>query len=87
MSPAELLLPRNPLVVAGTHFAPRELVTVTFGSQVRRVRTTALGSFRAGFAGAPYDRCSGFQIVAAGARGDRAVFLRPRPMCAPLSSP
>jgi hypothetical protein len=77
----------SPFVVAGVNFAPHELVTVTFGSHVRRVRVTALGTFRAGFADVAYDRCTGFQIVAAGARGDRAVLVRARPMCAPLSSP
>src|SRR5436190_22488723 len=75
------------LVVTGTHFAPRELVTVTFGPEVRHVRTTALGSFRAGFDGVAYDRCSGMRIAAAGVRGDRAVLLRARALCAPLSSP
>jgi hypothetical protein len=77
----------TPLVVAGTRFVPHELVTVTLGSAVRRVRVTALGSFRAGFAGVPYDRCSGLQIVATGARGDRAILVRARALCAPLSTP
>jgi len=77
----------SPLVVAGTHFTPHELVTVTFGSKVRRVRATALGSFRAGFGAVASDRCSGFQVIATGARGDRAMLLRPRPLCAPASSP
>ena len=77
----------SPLVVAGTRFVPRELVTVTIGSQVRRVRVTALGSFRAGFPGVTYDRCTGFQVVATGARGDRAMLVRARAMCAPESTP
>jgi hypothetical protein len=77
----------SPLVVAGTRFVPHELVTLTLGSEVRRVRVTALGGFRAGFAGVPYDRCSGIQIVAVGARGDRAVLVRARALCAPLSTP
>ena len=77
----------SPLVVTGAHFMPHELVTVTFASQVRRVRATALGSFRAGFGAVAYDRCSGFQIIATGARGDRAMLVRPRPLCAPASSP
>ncbi len=86
-SPRLSIATSSPLVVAGTRFVPHELVTVTFGSQVRRVRVTALGRFRAGFAGVAYDRCSGFQIVAAGARGDRAVLVRARAMCAPASTP
>jgi hypothetical protein len=77
----------SPLVVAGTRFVPHELVTVTLGSQVRRVRVTALGSFRAGFAGVAYDRCSGLQVTAAGARGDRAMLVRARALCAPAASP
>jgi hypothetical protein len=77
----------SPLVVAGTHFMPRETVKVTLGSEVRQVRVSALGNFRAGFAGVTYDRCSGVRIVATGARGDRAVLFGARPMCAPASSP
>jgi hypothetical protein len=76
----------SPLVVAGARFVPHELVTVTLGSQVRRVRVTALGGFRAGFPGVTYDRCSSFMVVASGARGDHAVLVRPRPLCAPASS-
>jgi hypothetical protein len=85
-SPRLTIATSSPLVVAGTRFVPHELVTVTLGSQVRRVRATALGTFRAGFASAAYDPCTGLRIVAAGARGDRALLVRARAMCAPASS-
>src|SRR5437763_746819 len=73
----------SPLVVAGSHFAAREYVTVTFEQTTRHARATPFGNFRATFTGVTSDRCSGYRSVAAGAGGNRAVLVQSRVMCAP----
>jgi len=84
-APRIVLVKSSPLVVAGSHFKPRERVTVTLGQTTRQVRATTLGSFQASFGGIVLDRCSAWSVAAVGALGDRAVLLRPRAMCAPAS--
>ena len=75
----------TPLVVRGTAFVPREVVTVTAPTGRIQVRTTATGSFVASFRGTP--RCSsGGVVVAVGARGERVLLRLPLTMCAPAMS-
>ena len=85
-APRLVIAKSSPLVVSGLHFKAGERVTVSFGQSTRQVRTTRLGRFQVSFAGAALDRCSGWRITAAGARGDRALLVQSRVMCAPAST-
>jgi hypothetical protein len=85
-APRLVIAKRSPLVVSGLHFKAGERVTVRFGQSTLRVRATKLGRFQVSFAGVALDRCSGWRIAAVGARGDRALLVRARVMCAPASS-
>jgi hypothetical protein len=84
-APRLVIAKSSPLVVSGSHFKAGERVTVSFGRSTRRVRATRLGSFQASFAGVAFDRCSGWRIAAVGARGDRALLVQSRVLCAPAS--
>lgn len=85
-APRLVIAKSSPLVVSGSHFKAGERVTVSFGQNTRRVRTTKLGRFQVSFAGLALDRCSGWRITAAGARGDRALLVQSRVKCAPAST-
>ena len=81
-TPSLRLVDFTPLVVRGTAFVPRELVTVTAPTGRVQVRTTATGAFVASFGGTP--RCSsGGVVVARGAHGERVLLRLPLTMCAP----
>jgi hypothetical protein len=80
----------DPAIVDGTGFKPRSRVRVTFvGAQtfVRRPVTNSLGAFTATFP-TVVDRCSGFSVTAS-QPGRATVVLanRPKPECAPASTP
>ena len=83
--PALRLLDRQPLVVRGKSFLPRELVRVTVTSDgqrsVKRIRAGAAGGFTAVFVTVVVDRCSGVLAVAAGSRGSQARLKLPQPAC------
>jgi hypothetical protein len=85
--PALRLLDRQPLVLRGSSFLPRELVRVTVTTEgqrtMKRFRATATGTFTANFVPAQLDRCSGALVVAAGLRGSEARLKVPQPACAP----
>lgn len=73
--------------VRGTHFAPHELVRVTFLGPApriqRRVRTTAKGAFTTSLPTA-YDPCNeSLTITARGATGDDARLKLPQRACPP----
>jgi hypothetical protein len=78
----------QPLVLVGTRFRPSERVMIRVFSAgsptvVRRVRTTARGTFRVMLAGATIDRCNGPSIVVTGAGGRVAKVRLPLPLCPP----
>jgi hypothetical protein len=85
--PALRLLDRQPLVLRGRSFLPRELVkvTVTTDAQrsVKRLRATSTGMFTANFVAVELDRCSGMLVVATGSRGSQARLKMPQPACPP----
>ena len=74
-----------PFSVRGAHFQPREHVRVTLESPTAsavQLRATEAGTFVAVFPRVTVERCDGFVVRAAGAKGSHAL-LRPRPlMCA-----
>jgi hypothetical protein len=74
-----------PFSVRGAHFQPREHVRVTLESPTAdtvQIRATDAGTFVAVFSRVTVERCDGFVVRAAGAKGSHAL-LRPRPlMCA-----
>jgi hypothetical protein len=74
-----------PFSVRGAHFEPREHVRVTLESPTAntvQIRATDAGTFVAVFPRVTVERCNGFVVRAAGAKGSHAL-LRPRPlMCA-----
>ena len=77
-----------PVGIGGAGFHASEHVRVTLvassGNYARRVVATRSGRFVVTFSGIPVDRCSGFQVIAVGNHGSRAVFKRPPlPACAP----
>src|SRR5262245_60699960 len=81
-TPSLRLVDFTPLVVRGTAFVPREVVTVTAPTGRITVRTSATGAFVASFGGAP--RCSsGGVVVARSAHGERVMLRLPVTMCAP----
>jgi hypothetical protein len=73
--------------VRGAHFVPSERIQVTVyaGSAklARLVRASSTGAFTAGLGSiADKDRCgASISVVAAGPRGDRAVYKLPRLDC------
>jgi hypothetical protein len=78
----------QPLVLVGTQFRPRERVVIRVfetasPTVVRRVRTTARGTFRVALAAAAIDRCNGLTIVVTGAGGRVAKARLPLPFCPP----
>jgi hypothetical protein len=85
--PALRLLDRQPLVLRGSSFLPRELVRVTVTTEgqrtMKRIRATATGTFTANFVPVELDRCSGALVVAAGLRGSQARLKVAQPACAP----
>ena len=85
--PALRLLERQPLVLRGKSFLPRELVRVTVTADgqrsVRRIRASTTGVFTASFISVVLDRCGGVLAVAAGARGSQARLKLPQPACPP----
>jgi hypothetical protein len=69
-------------VVRGSHFKPRERVTVRLvadGVRQRRSRTDSLGSFKADFGSLHIRRCEAFQLTAVGSAGDRATLKHLQP--------
>ena len=74
-----------PFSVRGAHFQPLEHVRVTLESPTAnavQLRATEAGTFVAVFPRVTVERCDGFVVRAAGAKGSHAL-LRPRPlMCA-----
>jgi hypothetical protein len=90
-APVVSIVSRQPLTVAGAHFAPREWVRVTASSdglRTLRVRADRRGSFRVTFADAPaVGRCGGLAIRAVGARGAVAGTKLPLSVCLPIASP
>jgi hypothetical protein len=85
--PALRLLDRQPLVLRGKSFLPRELVKVTVATDaqrsVKRLRATSTGTFTATFVAVELDRCSGMLVVATGSRGSQARLKMPQPACPP----
>ena len=86
------LLQRQPIVLAGTSFLPRERVrvslTVDGATRARAVVASARGSFTVTFASGPADRCAALVVRAAGTRGSRALLKVPQPACPPsLATP
>jgi hypothetical protein len=74
----------QPLVIAGSHFASRERVTITVHARqpyLRRVVTRTDGSFTANFGVVSTARCAGLRADAVGATGDRASLRIPRQAC------
>jgi hypothetical protein len=65
----------TPVEVIGTGFKVREKVRVTFSATqvwTKTVRATRAGRFDIVFADAHPDRCSGYSVIAHGARGSTA---------------
>jgi hypothetical protein len=87
-SPPRLTLAaRTPtLVVRGTGFRARELVTVTAATVVAHVRATRLGAFTLD-TGVTLSRCSGVIVRAVGAHGTIAWLKLPQPACMPAKTP
>jgi hypothetical protein len=85
--PVLRLLDRQPVVLRGRIFLPRELVKVTVTAEgqksVKRIRATATGAFTANFLSVDLDRCSGMLVVATGLRGSQAKLKVPQPACPP----
>jgi hypothetical protein len=83
--PALRLLDRQPLVLRGKSFLPRELVRVTVTTDgqrsVKRIRASVTGVFTATFPAVALDRCEGVLAVAAGLRGSQARLKLPAPAC------
>jgi hypothetical protein len=80
----------NPLVVSGTGFRAAERVTVivrTSALYVRRVTAGAQGGFTARFDGVHYAPCVPYRVTATGAKGSRAVYVGPRPVCVNREGP
>jgi len=74
----------QPLTLVGAHFAAREHVTVIVHARqpyLRRVVTSADGSFSASFGVVAAARCAGLTADAVGTAGDRASLRIPRQAC------
>jgi hypothetical protein len=83
-APVLRLAQARPLLIAGSHFAPRERVTVTVHARqpfLRRVITRADGSFSVSFGTAAAAPCGALMADAVGAVGDRASLRIPRQAC------
>jgi hypothetical protein len=91
--PTLRLLDRQPVTVRGVGFRHRERmrVTVVAGrAYLRTVRTSAVGTFTARFAGVSFsfDRCgNGWTVTARGTGGDSATLTLPQPECPPQWGP
>jgi hypothetical protein len=85
-SPALRLVDRQPLVLRGTGFKPRERVRVTVSADgdgaTRRLRAGARGVFSASFAPMALHRCDALFASAVGASGSSAK-LKAQPQCPP----
>jgi hypothetical protein len=83
--PTLRLVARDPITVAGAHFRPRAVVTVTIYSDpavTRAARTTRAGTFRLSFGRVEIGPCGGAaQVQAVGARGQTAAVAIPRGSC------
>jgi hypothetical protein len=84
--PSLSIVGRSPLVVAGAHFRPGELVTVTAATTVRRA-VARNGSFRLVLGDVRFGRCAGVRIEAVGSLGSLVVSKIPRPACMPAPQP
>jgi len=77
----------EPLVVAVAHFKPRERVRITVDppGTVRRIVVRRDGTLSVSFPTIPVDRCSGLNLYAVGATGQRAEWQLKLPMkaCSP----
>ena len=87
---AKLTVPdTTPLIVRGTHFAPRELVTVTATFRSRhekRVRASSTGTFKVRFRFSIAD-CAKLGVSARGDHGSRAVYKSSNEECGTLVAP
>src|SRR5438105_12928308 len=76
-TPALKVVRLAPFTARGVHFRAHERVklVLTTGSDrlVRRVVADRLGAFRAKFAAAAIDRCSGYVLIARGADGSHTA--------------
>lgn len=86
-APARSALPRlrltslSPVQVAGSRFLRGERVRVRYGTSLRIVRASPVGSFVAQFA-VSRDPCNGPTLITAvGARGDAATLKLPARVC------
>jgi hypothetical protein len=81
----------HPLIVSGSAFHPRELVSVrafgTFGDSSLHARATRSGSFRLRFAKLTGDPCVLRRLSAVGALGSRAILRLPPGACADFGPP
>ena len=75
------LVRRVPLEVRGTGFGAHEMVRVSSGPALVRVRSSARGAFVASL---PLSvRCSGRRVLAVGSGGQRALLRIPPMLCPP----
>jgi hypothetical protein len=84
--PSLALLDRDPIVLRGRSFLPRERVRVTVTTTVRRTRLVYAGSrggFTVRFTGLIVPRCGGFIARARGSSGDLATMKIQLPACQP----
>ena len=71
-------------MLSGARFAAHERVTLTVHARqpyLRRIVTSANGSFSVSFGVVPVARCGGLVADAVGASGDRASLRIPRQDC------
>jgi hypothetical protein len=78
----------NPFTVHGVRFRPSELVTVRVDVRgeprvTKTIRAGAAGTFRVRFPRLRIDECTAYTIQATGARGSRARYTEPPPLCGP----
>ena len=74
--PVLRLVRAEPVVLAGTGFAPAERVTIVYGARKTVVRTTRAGTFRVGFA-VTFVRCAGATARAGGPAGEAVLRIPP----------
>jgi hypothetical protein len=89
-APVLTLAGNAPLVVAGTHFVPGELVRIAVqpaAIAAIRVRANGAGVFSASLPGLTSSRCTGIRISASGTHGTFAILKLPRPACMPARTP
>jgi hypothetical protein len=88
-TPTLRLVSNEPLVVRGTHFRAHERVVVTVrldaAKRSKRIRSTALGTFRVSFdTPMAFDPCvESLRVSAVGGRGSDAVLKLPQRACPP----